>query len=103
MVVAMVGGPPQDAFLGRGHGHEGDDELKHAAGFVGTMSEIAVVSGGNPEHAEGDQGHTSDEIGPVERDEEDSQSEQVHYGERRDADEGDAGAVGQRDRQRSCC
>ena len=52
MVMAVMGCPPQDPFLGRGHGHERDYELEGAASLVGTVGEIAVVAGGYPEHAE---------------------------------------------------
>ena len=36
-MMAVMGGPPEDAFLGGGHGHEGDDELEDAAGLIGAM------------------------------------------------------------------
>jgi hypothetical protein len=102
VMMAVMGGPPEDAFLGGGHGHEGDYELEYAAGFVGAMRKIAVIAGGDPEHPDRDKGYAGDQIGPVEWDEENAQGEQVHYGERRYADQGDAGAVWQGDRQRSC-
>jgi hypothetical protein len=66
------------------------------------MRKIAVIAGGDPEHPDRDKGYAGDQIGPVEWDEENAQGEQVHYGERRYADQRDAGAVWQGDRQRSC-
>ena len=37
MMMTMMGGPPEDAFLDGGHGQEGDDELEDAAGLIGAM------------------------------------------------------------------
>ena len=65
VMMAVMGGPPEDAFLGGGHGHEGDDELEGAAGFVGAMREIAVIAGGDPEHPDRDEGHAGDQVGPA--------------------------------------
>ena len=62
-----------------------------------------MIAGGDPEHADGDQGHASDQVIPAKRDEENAESEKVHYRERRGTDQRNAGAVWQRDRQRSCC
>src|SRR5271154_5592611 len=93
VMMAVMGGPPEDAFLGGGHGHEGDYELEYAARFVGAMRKIAVIAGGDPEHPDRDESYTSDQIGPAKWDKENAQGEQVHYGERRYADQGDAGAV----------
>ena len=102
VMMTVVGGPPEDAFLGGSHSHEGDYELEYATGFVGAMREIPVIAGGDPEHPDRDEGYAGDQIGPAKRNEENAQGEQVHYGERSYADQGDAGAVWQGDRQRSC-
>src|SRR5262249_50673379 len=70
MVMPMVSGPPEDAFLRRSHSHEGQDELKHAAGLEGTMGKIAMIAGRNPKHANGDQGYAGNQIGPAKGNEE---------------------------------
>jgi len=96
MMVPMVGCPPEDALLRRGHGHEGDNELEDAAGLEGTMGEIAVIARGHPEHAHGDEGDAGDQIGPAKRDEENSDGGQMNQGKRRCTDERDARAIRQR-------
>src|ERR1700722_18771327 len=83
VMMAVMGGPPEDAFLYGGHGHEGDYELECAAGLVGAMRKIPVIAGGDPEHPHRDKGHASDQIRPPEGNEEDAQGKQMHYGERR--------------------
>ena len=40
----MLGGPPQDAALGRGLCQEGQAELKDAGGAEGAMREVAMVA-----------------------------------------------------------
>src|ERR1700719_3443434 len=70
VMMTVVGRPPEDAFLGGGHGHKGDYELEYAAGFVGAMRKIPVIAGGDPEHPDRDEGHAGDQIGPAEWDEE---------------------------------
>ena len=73
MVMTMMSGPPEDAFLRRRHGHEGDDELKGAAGFVGAMRKIAVIAGGNEKHANDEKHDAGNEMRQVERKEEDAE------------------------------
>src|SRR5271156_2651188 len=62
VMMAVVSGPPEDAFLGGGHGHEGDYELEYAAGFVGAMRKIAVIAGCDPEHPDRDEGHAGEQV-----------------------------------------
>src|SRR5579863_10108999 len=62
VMMTMVGGPPENAFLGGGHGHEGDYELECAAGFVGAMRKIPVIAGGDPEHPDRDEGRAVDQV-----------------------------------------
>ena len=45
MVVPMFGGPPQHALLGGALREKREDELKHPAGRIGAVREIAMISG----------------------------------------------------------
>ena len=45
VMMAMLGCPPQHAFLGRALRQDGERELERAAGPVGAMREVAVVAG----------------------------------------------------------
>ena len=69
MMMAMMRCPPQHAFLRRAHGHEGDYELKGAAGFEGAVRKIAVVSGGNEKHAHAEEPQAGHQVIPMERNE----------------------------------
>ena len=69
MMMAMMRRPPQDALLGRAHGHEGDYELKGAAGFKGAVRKIAVVSGGNGKHAHAEEPQAGHQVIPMKRNE----------------------------------
>jgi hypothetical protein len=69
VMMAMVRRPPQHALLRGTHGHEGNYELKHAAGFKGAMRKIAVISGGNEKHAHAEERQASNQVIPVKRDE----------------------------------
>jgi len=51
VVMTVVSGPPENAFLRGGHRHPGDDELEPASGLERPMREVAVVTGGDEEHA----------------------------------------------------
>jgi len=82
MMMAMVSGPPKNAFLRGRHGHEGDDELEGAAGFVRAVRKIAVIAGGDEKHANDEKRGTSDEIRPVKREEENAEREKMNDGER---------------------
>ena len=48
VVMAVMGGPPKRAFLGRGAAEEGEEELKRAARFVAAVRKIAVKRPRNP-------------------------------------------------------
>ena len=69
MMMAMVRRPPEDAFLGGAHGHEGDYELKGTAGFKGAVRKIAVVSGGNEKHAHSEERQAGHQVIPMKRNE----------------------------------
>ncbi len=70
MMMAMMRRPPQDALLRGAHGHEGDYELKGAAGFKGAVRKIAVVSGGYEKHAHAEERDAGHQVIPMERYEE---------------------------------
>ena len=50
VMMAMLGCPPQHAFLGRALRQDGERELERAAGPVGAMREVAVVAGADGEN-----------------------------------------------------
>ncbi len=95
MMVTMVGGPPENALLRGGHGHEGDYELEGTAGFVGAMRKITVIAGGNEKHANDEKHGAGDEIRPVKRKEENAERKKMNNGEWKREEDGNAGAVGQ--------
>src|SRR5580704_9492813 len=79
MVMAVISGPPENAFL-RGHGGEkSHHELKRPAGLEGAMGEITVISRGHKKHANVIGGQANDQVGPVEL-----QKECRHAGEMND-------------------
>ena len=52
VMMTVVAGPPQRAFLhGQATGPR-KDELKGPAGLEGTVRKISVITGGNAEHAQ---------------------------------------------------
>jgi hypothetical protein len=65
----MVRRPPQHALLRGAHGHERDYELKDATGFKGAMRKIAMVSGGNEEHAHAEERQAGHQVIPMKRNE----------------------------------
>ena len=69
MMMAMMRCPPEHALLGGAHGHEGDYELKGAAGFKGAVRKIAVVSGGNEKHAHAEKREAGHQVIPTKRNE----------------------------------
>src|SRR5947207_5568029 len=81
VMMAMVSSPPENALLRGGHGHEGDDELKGAAGFIGAMRKIAVIAGGDEKHANDEKGGASDEIRTGKRKKEDAERKKMNDGE----------------------
>ncbi len=78
VMVAMMGGPPEHAFLRRRGGHEGDDELEDAAGFEGAVRKIAVIAGGDKEHAHDQQAEAGGQVIPVKGHEENQEGSEVH-------------------------
>ena len=69
MMMAMMRCPPENTFLRRAHGHEGNYKLKRAAGFKGAMRKIAVVSGGNEKHAHAEKREAGHQVIPMKRNE----------------------------------
>jgi hypothetical protein len=49
VVMAMMGGPPESALLGRGAAEKREEKLKGAARFVAAVGEIAMERPRNPE------------------------------------------------------
>ena len=102
VMVAMVSGPPENSFLRGGHGHEGDYELEPAAGFEGAVGKIAVIAGGDEEHADFVERESGDEIGPLEREEKDAKRGEVDQAERNERNQVEVGSIGEWDGQGSC-
>src|SRR5580700_1910187 len=93
MMMAVIGGPPEHTFLrGRG-GHQGDDELEDAAGLVRAMRKIAMVAGGDKEHAHVIERQTDDQIRPVKLQEEGGEASQMDNVKRSSLRDGDVTAV----------
>src|SRR5690242_17126628 len=65
MVMPMMGSPPEDTLLRGRHSHEGDDELKDAASFIGAVRKIAVIAGSDEKHAHDEKRDAGDEVRPV--------------------------------------
>src|SRR5215469_7160720 len=101
VMMPVMGGPPEHALLRRSHGHECDDELENAAGFIRSVREIAVIPGGDPEHAYGDERDASDQIRPLEWHEENTKGQQVDDREGCYSEDRNMGAVRQRYRPSS--
>src|SRR5215813_1724736 len=101
MMMSVMSGPPEDSLLRRGHGHEGQDELKQAAGLEGAMRKIAVVAGSHPEHAHGDKRDTGDQIRPAKWNEENTYRSKVNQSKGRRTNERDSRAIWQRYREQS--
>src|SRR5689334_5462606 len=59
MVMPMLRGPPQHAFLSRALCEECEHELECPAGRVGTVREIAMIPAGYRKHAQPIQGDTN--------------------------------------------
>jgi hypothetical protein len=83
VVMAVMGGPPQNSLLYGGHGHKCDDELEDATGFIGAMREVAMVARGHEEHAQFVQREAGNWKIPVEGHEENQQRGEVHQYERK--------------------
>jgi hypothetical protein len=52
VVVAVLGGPPENALLGAALSEESQTELKHPTGGVGAVREVAVISRADREDAQ---------------------------------------------------
>src|ERR1700694_2098232 len=78
VVMAMVCGPPQHAFLGRRGVHNRHYKLEPTAGLEGTMREIAVIARGYKEHAHVIDREASNQVRPVELNEEGAQAGNMH-------------------------
>ena len=101
-MVTMVSGPPENAFLGGGHGHPGDDELKPTAGLKGAMGEIAVIAGGDEKHANLVEENAGEEIRPFEVHEKNAERSEMNESKGQGRNQLDARPVRQRNRQRGC-
>jgi hypothetical protein len=64
VVVAMGGGPPQDAALHRGLGEEAQDELEPARGLEAAVREVPVVADADEEHPADIEGGGEDQARP---------------------------------------
>src|SRR3954447_2248229 len=65
VMVAVLGGPPQDTLLGRALSQQGEDELKSSAGAVSAMGEVAVVARSDGEDAKPVEGDPDPDCRPV--------------------------------------
>ena len=74
MVMAVLGGPPDDALLRGGLGQERKDELKRSARRIGAVREIAMIAGADGEDAQ-----------PIERDAKDQRLQGDAGPDRREA------------------
>src|SRR5579875_548269 len=82
MVPAMVRCPPQRPLLQGAATETGDKELHQPAGLVGTMGEVAVITGRDAEHAGEIEDNAQDEGGSIDASEEHSEASQVQTDER---------------------
>src|SRR5438128_2096023 len=98
MMMAVMSGPPENALLRGGHGHEGDNELKDAARFERAMGKVAVIAGGDEKHAHDEKRDADDEIRPMKWKKENSEGKNVNDRERKREKNRNAGAVGQGNR-----
>src|SRR5579872_1061274 len=83
-MVAMVRRPPEYALLRGSLGKEGHQELWHTGQLIRTVAEVAVVPGGNAEHAYQVCDHGEGNILPLEREEENTERANVQKEERHD-------------------
>jgi hypothetical protein len=51
VMMAVMGGPPEGAFLRRGAAEKGEEKLEGAAGLVAAVGKIAVKGAGDAEFA----------------------------------------------------
>jgi hypothetical protein len=81
VVMAVVGSPPENALLRRGHGHPGDNELKPAAGLEGAVGEVTVITGRDEEHTRLVKEEAGEQEGPPEGHKEDGESDDMNNDE----------------------
>src|SRR5258708_36777167 len=101
-MVAMMRRPPENALLGGRHGHPGNHKLKPATGFEGAMRKIAMIAGGDEEHAHFKKHESGDEIRPLKRQEKDAQRSNVDKSEGNQGNQVETRPIGERERQRTC-
>src|SRR2546429_9223448 len=82
MMMAMVSSPPENALLRGRHGHEGDNELKGAAGFIRAVRKIAGIAGGDEKHANDEKRGASDQKQPGKGKEENCDGKKWKKGDR---------------------
>jgi hypothetical protein len=73
VMVTVVRRPPQHALLRRRHGYERDDKLEYAAGLERAMRKIAMISGGDEEHAHHQEREAGHQVIPMKWNEKDQQ------------------------------
>src|SRR6266705_335733 len=97
-MVAVVRGPPEHALLRGGGGHDGDDELKRAAGLKGAMGKVAMVPGGDEEHPHVKQRQADNQVRPAKTQKKHRHTCQVNGKKRKRADQGDPCAIAEGNR-----
>lgn len=65
VVIAMMSRPPERAFLIRRATDQRQDELKDAAGLIGTMREVTVITGGYGKYAKAVEGKARNHRNPA--------------------------------------
>jgi len=65
VVVSMMTGPPERAFLRTGRSKKREKKLKGAARLVGAMGKITVIRAGDGEHANEIEGNADEKSGPA--------------------------------------
>src|SRR5690606_21383235 len=82
VMVTMVSGPPQRAFLRGGAPAKRHHQLHRAAHLVAAMPEVAVVAGGDEEHAPNVQRRGEGSLAPAEPRPDDADGGEMHEQER---------------------
>src|SRR5712691_5973316 len=98
VMVAVVRGPPQHALLRGGGGHDGDDELKRAAGLKGAMGKVAMVPGRDKKHPHVKQRQADNQVRPAKTQKKHGHTCQVNGKKRKRADQGDPCAIAEGNR-----
>ena len=81
VVNAVMGRPPKNRFLSGALGQPGEHQLIETIEFKRAVAEIAVVSGGDSEHAKGVCRQEEPDIRPAEGDEKDPERAEMEGGE----------------------